>query len=260
MRRGLSRLTAALAVAVAFSGAATALAASHSIFVDVGSLRISFAATIEPQRLPRSKLASARVRLSSRFTTSDGSHVPPMTRATVGIDRSVGVDPAGIPVCSAGQLEGQTSEGAEAACPGAIVAAGTTRVEVALPGGPPIDAESRLLAFNGGVAAGVATLYLHAYLSSPVVQSIVVPVTLTRIRRGEIGTRAALTVPRIASGAGSIAGFELAFKRRLRTAAGSHGYLEARCGDGNFLFEPSVELEDGDLARGTLAFGCSTKG
>jgi hypothetical protein len=261
MGRGTIRLIAVVGVAIVFCAAAVALAAGRSIFVEVANVKISFAATIKPQRLPKTKPVAVAVSLSSRFVATDGGHIPPMTSATVGIDRSVTIDSRGVPTCASGQLENQTTEGAEAACAAAIVGSGTARVEIAFPNAAPVDAESRLIAFNGGSAGRTTTLFLHAYLGSPVSQSIVVPVTLTKLKKGIYGMRAKLAIPKIAGGAGSVAGFDLAFKKLVAGAGGTqHGYLNARCSDGNFVFEPEVVLEGGDLARGTLAFGCTPKG
>ena len=44
-------------------------------------------------------------------------------------------------------------------------------------------------------------------------------------------------------------------RQRLRR---EHGYLLARCSDGNFVFEPEARFDDGNLARGLLAQGCNT--
>lgn len=262
MRRGPARLGIAIGGAtLLFALAIAAFAPAQTIFVEVGDLRLSFSATIKPKALPRSKPAPIAVSLSSRFETKDGSRVPPMTQAAIGIDRSVSLDSRGVPTCTAAQLESQTTEGAEAACPAAIVGAGTATIEIASADGPPAAAQSRVLAFNGGTAGRVTTVFLHAYLSSPVSEAIVVPVTLTKLPKGGYGMRALVTVPKIAAGAGSLVGLDLAFRKQVAAAGGGkHGYLLAKCSDGNFVFEPGVEFEGGAFARGTLVSGCAQRG
>jgi len=239
--------------------ASATLSSAQTIYVEVGTVKTTFSASINPRALPRSKRAPIAVRMASKVVARDGQHIPAIARADIGIDRSVTIDARGVPVCSQGQLEGQTTEGAEVACAAAIVGRGSATVEIALGAGAPIRAESRLLAFNGGVAGRTTTLLVHAYLSAPVAQAIVVPFALTRIAKGGYGMRAQATVPKIAGGSGSVARFDLTLRRQVATTTGGrHGYLLARCSDGNFVFEPEVEFLDGDLARGTLAQGCHT--
>jgi hypothetical protein len=259
MRRGATRLGIAIAlVAVACAGA-TALSYAQTIYVEVGAVKTTFSASVKPKALPKAKRGPIAVRLSTQLIDRDAAHIPAIARANIGIDRSLSVDARGIPVCTAGQLENQTTAGAEAACATAIVGSGSVSVEISLGGGAPIVAESRLLAFNGGVAGGTTSVLVHAYISTPAAQALVVPITLTRLAKGGYGMRAQATIPKIAGGAGSLASFDLALRRLVATSAGKkHGYLLARCSDGNFVFEPEVEFDDGNLARGLLAQGCNT--
>jgi hypothetical protein len=255
MRRG--KLRAAIAIVGATLLASAALSSAQTIYVEVGAVKTSFSASINPRALPKSKRAPIAVRMASKVVAKGGQHIPAIARATIGIDRSLTIDASGVAACSQGQLENQTTEGAEAACPAAIVGTGSTTVEIALGGGAPIRADSRLLAFNGGVAGRTTTLLIHAYIAAPVSQAIVVPFALTRLAKGGYGMRAQATIPKIAGGSGSVARFDLTLRRLVATTTGGrHGYLLARCSDGNFVFEPEVEFLGGDLARGTLAQGC----
>jgi hypothetical protein len=250
---------AALAVAFAHLGA-VALSSAQTIYVEVGGVRTTFSASIKPRALPESKRVPISARLLSRVRAQDGGHIPAIRQAKIGIDRSLTVDARGVPACGPGQLEGQTTEGVEEACSAAIVGRGSAQLELTLDGGAPVSAESRLLAINGGVAGPTTTLFVHAYLSTPVTQAIVVPIALTRLARGGYGMRAQATIPKIAGGAGSVARFDLTMRRQVATVAGGrHGYLLARCADGNLVFEPEVEFEGGDSARGVLAQGCGRR-
>lgn len=240
--------------------APVALSSAQTIYVEVDAVKTSFSASINPGALPKSKRVPIAARMASKVVARDGQHIPAIARAEIGIDRSLTIDARGVPACSQDRLENQTSEGAEAACPAAIVGSGSITVEIALGGGAPIRADSRLLAFNGGVVGPTTTLLVHAYLPAPASQAIVVPFALTRLAKGGYGMRAQATIPTIAGGSGSVARFDLKLRRQVATiAGGKHGYLLARCSDGNFVFEPEVEFLDGNLARGTLAQGCQTR-
>jgi hypothetical protein len=236
-----------------------AISSAQTIYVEVGTVKTTFSASIKPKALPKPKRAPITVRLASTVVARGGGQIPAISRAKIGIDRSLTIDARGVPSCSAGQLEDQTTQGAEAACPAAIVGSGSVTVEVVLGDGTAAQADSRLLAFNGGAAGRTTTVLVHAYLSAPVSQALVVPITLTKLAKGGYGMLAQSTIPAIAAGAGSLARFELTLRRQVTTASGKkHGYLLARCSDGNFVFEPEVEFDDGNLARGLLAQGCNT--
>jgi hypothetical protein len=248
-----------IAIAAATLLASATLSSAQTIYVEVGRVKTSFSASIEPKALPRTQRAPISVRLASKVAAKGGQHIPAIARAKIGIDRSLAIDARGVPTCSAGRLENQTTEGAEAACSPAIVGSGSVAVEIALGGGAQIRADSRLLAFNGGIAGRTTTVLVHAYLAAPVSQAIVVPVTLTKLAKGGYGLLAQATIPKIAGGTGSLARFDLSPRRQVVTTAGkTHAYLLAKCSDGNFVFEPEVEFEDGNLARGLLAQGCNT--
>jgi hypothetical protein len=257
VRVGVVAGSAALLCTLAFA----AFAAAQSISLEVGNLSLSFSATVGPKALPRAQRAPVSLSLSSRFATKDGSQPPPISGATIDIDRALAVDAGGVPSCTAGQLENQTTEAVEAACGAAIVGSGSARIEIAQPGGAPFLAESRLLAVNGGSAGRTTTILIHAYLSSPKPEAIVVPVTLTRLPKGSLGLRARVAVPTIASGAGSLASFDLTLAKRIYSDGGrKHGYLMAKCTDSNIVFEAEVTFVDGNLARGTLVRSCVPRG
>jgi len=245
------------ACAIVLCLGAAALSSAQTIYVQVGTVKTSFGASIKPRALSASKRRPIAVRLSSLIQAKDAAHIPAIARANIGIDRSLAVDARAIPVCTAGRLENQTTQAAEAICAAATVGTGSLAVELATAGGPTVRAESKLLAFNGGIAGRTTTVFVHAYLSAPVAQAIVVPITLTKFPKGGYGMVAQAAIPTIAGGAGSLARFDLTIRREVATVAGKrHGYLLAKCSDGNFVFEPEVEFDDGNLARGLLAQGC----
>ena len=91
----------------------------------------------------------------------------------------------------------------------AIVGEGTTDVEVLFPEQAPIQIKSKLLAFNGGVSGGKTTLFIHAYLSSPIAAAIVTTVKVTKIHNGRYGLKSVAAIPKIAGGRGSVTNFNL---------------------------------------------------
>jgi hypothetical protein len=259
MGRARIRLAAAVACTAILLAGAAALSPAQTIYVETDGVRASFGTSLEPISLPRAKRVAVAIRLSSRIK-ADG-RIPAIARVKIGIDSGLAIDARGVPSCSAGQLESQTSDGAAAACRAAIVGSGSAALEITLDGGAPIRTTSRLLAFNGGVAGRTTTVLVHAYISTPAPEAIVVPIALRKLSGSGYGTVALATIPKIAGGAGSLARVDLAMRRQVAAAGGRrHGYLLARCADGNLVFEPEVEFEGGSRARGVLAQSCRSRG
>ncbi len=118
------------------------------------------------------------------------------------------------------------------------------------PESKPIPIHSKLIAFNGGTKGGVTTLYIHAFLTSPVTAAVVTTVKITKEHKGPYGTRSVASVPKIAGGAGSVTAFSLTFPKKLFTYKGQkHGYLLAKCANGTFLAQAEAVFANGDQAR-----------
>jgi len=239
-----------------------AFSSAQTIYVEVGTVKTTFSASIKPKALPKPKRAPITVRLASTVVARGGGQIPAISRAKIGIDRSLTIDARGVPSCSAGQLENQTTQGAEAACPAAIVGSGSVTVEVVLGDGTAAHADSRLVAFNGGAAGRTTTVLVHAYLSAPVSQALVVPITLTKLAKGGYGMLAQSTIPAIAAGAGSLARFDLTLRRQVATASGKkHGYLLAKCDTGKFLAQAEAKFANGDqIGPAQITRACTPKG
>jgi hypothetical protein len=179
----------------------------------------------------------------------------------VDTDKNGTIDTRGVPVCKQGQLEGQTTEKAEAACPAAIVGTGTTNVEVAFAEQSPIPVKSKLVAFNGGTAGGTTTIYIHAFFTAPITGAIVTTVKITKEHKGRYGVRSVASVPVIRGGAGSVKSFSLTFQKRLFAYKGhKHGYLLAKCSDGHFDAQAEAVFRDGTTVDGKIVRACTPKG
>jgi hypothetical protein len=220
--------------------------------VIVGNLEVEYDGGFSPTALPKSKLTPISFFLWSKLRTVDGKHPPAIKEFKLEGDKNVVVDVKGVPTCTSGRLQSQTSAGARKAC-GAetIVGSGTTEVEVQFPEQPPIDVKSELLAFNGGVKGGVTTLYIHAYLTAPVTAAIVTTVKIKNVKKGRYGTESIALVPKIAGGSGSVTYFKLKFDK---------GILFAKCPDGRLQAHGTGVFADGTKASATVIRPCTTKG
>jgi hypothetical protein len=248
-------LAAVLAIAVA--GIA---AAEKATVIEVGNLILTFNGGFSPKKLPKTTRAGITLNVSGKIKTKDKTHPPALTEFVLETDKNGAVNAKGLPVCTSGKLQAQDTEHAEAICPTAIVGKGKTDVEVEFPESPPFIAHSKLIAFNGGVSGGKTTLYLHAYLSSPVSAAVVTTVKVSKIHKGRFGLKSIATIPKIAGGSGSAIDFSLKLGRTFTYKGKKQSYLLLQCSDGKIFAQGTAKFSDGVLASGGVIRTCTPKG
>jgi hypothetical protein len=244
-------LTLALGAVVALVVAGIAIAAKPTV-IQVGTLKLTFNGGFSPTALPKSKLSPINLNVSGKIETTDGKHPPALKEFVLEADRNSGVEAKGVPTCKQGKLEATTTTAAEKACKPAIIGKGTTDVEVAFPEQAPIQIKSKLLLFNGGVSGGKTTIFIHAFLSSPIAAAIVTTVKIQKHKNGRYGLKSVATVPRIANGVGSVTNFNLTINKK--------GYLLAKCPDGHLDAQGEAVFADGTRAKGSVTRPCTPKG
>jgi hypothetical protein len=258
-RKSIISLAACAIVALAITAIA---GAEKATTVRAGNLRLTIDGGVTPKALPKKTYAPIALNVSGKIAEADGSQPPPLTEVVVDTDRNGTIDVSGAPTCKAGQLEGQTSAAAEKICKPAILGAGTTDVELLFPESKPVALHSKLLAFNGGTKGGTTTIFIHAYLSTPVSAALVTTVKIKKEHKGRYGTRSVASIPKIAGYAGSVKAFSLTFQKKMFTYKGKkHGYLLARCADGHFDAQVEALFHDGtELGPAKIVRACTPKG
>src|SRR3954453_9471551 len=103
MRRG--KLRVGIAIAAGTLPPSAALSSAQTIYVEIGTVKTTFSASIKPKALPKSERAPITIRIASTVVAKGGEQIPAIARARIGIDRSLTIDARGVPACSAGQLE-----------------------------------------------------------------------------------------------------------------------------------------------------------
>src|SRR5690349_5180367 len=226
-KRLITTLALAAALAVAVAGIATA---EKPTIVQAGNLKLTLNGGFSPKALPKKgKPAPISLNVSGKIDTTDGTHPPALKEVVVETDKNGSIDVKDLPSCTSGKLQAQDTKHAEKACPTAIIGNGTTDVEVEFPEQAPFIAKSKLLAFNGGVKGGKTTIFIHAYLSSPVSAAVVTTVKISKVHNGRYGTKSVASVPKIAGGYGSVRSFSLNFSKGYK----GQRYLFANCPDGH---------------------------
>jgi hypothetical protein len=249
-------------MALALAIAAIAAAANTPVTVQAGTLRLTFDGGVTPTALSRTKPEPVALNVKGKIAETDGSHPPPLTEVVVDTDKNGSIDVRGVPPCSQTQLEARTTAAAEKVCGSAILGTGTTDVELQEPESKPVALHSKLLALNGGTSGGVTTIYIHAFLSTPVTAALVTTVKIKKEHKGPYGLRSVATIPKIAGYAGSVTAFDLTFKKKLFSYRGKkHGYLLAKCATGRFLAQAEAKFHDGtSMGPAKITRACTPKG
>jgi hypothetical protein len=251
-----------MVAALALAAAGIAAAANSPVTVQTGTLRLTFNGGVTPTALSKTKMEPVTLNVQGKIAETDGSHPPALTEVVVDTDKNGTIDVRGVPSCNQGQLEARTTAAAEKVCGPAILGIGTTDVEVLFPESKPVALHSKLLALNGGTSGGVTTIYIHAFLTSPVTTALVTTVRIKKEHKGPYGLRSVATVPKIAGYNGSVTAFNLTFKKKLFPYKGKkHGYLLAKCANGRFLAQAEAKFHDGTrVGPAKITRACTPKG
>lgn len=248
----------AIAVGLTLVLATAALAARE--VVCIGNLCLADNGGISPSTLPKHDPAPITARLEGKIGSTDGSHPPALRSIDVDVERTIGVDAVGLPVCREGQIEARTSAAARSACRGAIIGSGAAEVEVAFLEQTPFSATGPVTLFNGGVHGSTTTVLVHAYVAVPAPTAIVTKATVTRIHKGRFGLRIKAQIPRIAGGSGAVTNFKLKVGRKFTYQGREESFLVATCPTGSWATQGNVRFADGTRLGILHVFACVPKG
>jgi len=226
----------------------------------VGNLVLTDNGGISPSALPRHEYAPITARVVGEIRTVDGSHPPALQSVALDVDRAIGINAVGLPVCKASQIEARATAAAKGACGSAIVGSGKGEVEVAFPEQAPLHAVGPVVIFNGGVQGRTTLVLLHAYVAVPAPTAIVTRAMVTRIHRGRFGLHIAARIPKIAGGASSVTKFELKIGRKFTHKGQEKSYLVASCPTGRWMTKGNVVFDDETELGLTHVFPCTPKG
>jgi hypothetical protein len=245
---GSARLGIAFAatVLVLLAGAATALAIQQ---LRAGELVVDAEGGFAPKTLPRHVDAPITIHGGGSISTASGALPPTIKVLAFLFDRHGSVVTTGLPICTVGRLQATTTAAARKACPDAIVGEGEGEAVIAFPEQPPITLSTPLILFNGPPKGGDPTLIAHAYLSSPVSATYLIPIVVEKIDDGGYGYRTIAKIPSIAGGAGIPVSGHLKIGKTWTYKGKEYSYINARCetgklkAKGEFTFKEGTRLE-----------------
>ncbi len=228
--------------------------------VQAGNLYLSDNGGLVPSKLPKHGSAPVRARIEAGIGTIDGSHPPALQTIDLDVDRTIGIDATGLPVCTLNKIEASSTVTAKRACPGTVVGSGEAEVEVAFPEQAPFTAKGPIVLFNGGVKGGTTTVLVHTYVDVPAPTAIVVAAQVSRIHRARYGLNIKARIPRIAGGAGSVTSFKLSVGRNFTYRGQRHSFLSASCPTGSYATQGQATFSDGTKLGVTHVFPCTPQG
>lgn len=226
MRRRVA--TPILIVLLAVGGSAIASAET----VQEDGLRVTFNADFAPHTLPRDRPAPISVKVAGKVATADGSHPPALRWLEIKIHRNGHLDAEGLRTCSAPSLQSTSTATALDRCRAALVGKGSFHAVVSL--GREIATGGKILAFNSR-RAGNRALVLHLFAGTPVRFTLVVPLTIEHLKKGQFGTLLRARIPKLAGGLGSVTEIDLTIGRRYSFRGERRSYVSAACSAPNSL-------------------------
>jgi hypothetical protein len=241
--------------------AVAGIASAAKVTVRTGNMILTYEGKVSPKALPSDRLAPISLDIKGTIADVNGGHPPALKTVTVDTDKYGAVNAKGLPACTSGRLQAQSTTNAKKACPNAIVSTrGTTTVRVAFPDSSPFNATGPLTFFNGGVQGGTTTLYVHAYVNVPTPTAIVTTVKIKRRVSGKYGLRSVATVPVIAGGSGSVLSYDFRLDRKFTYKGKKQSYLQASCATGRFYASGESAFADGTKVKGSVIVPCTRKG
>jgi hypothetical protein len=260
-RKHLSGLFAAAALgallAFALSGAA---GAEEQVTVGVGiqlSMNGGFAPVVLSKTVPR----PVALNISGHLETFDETQPPALRELVIETDKNGAIDVRGFPACNP-KLQIQAAGNPEAICRRAIIGEGTARFEIDPPESPPMPFSGKLLILNGGFRDGVTTLYARVRFALPTLGPSVIlsTVKIKKINNGPYGTKAIVSIPKIADGYGSVISFSATIKKQLPDKGKRFSVLTLRCPNGEIRGQAEALFSDGAKADTDVFRTCTGKG
>lgn len=253
-RRLATALIAACALLSLWASNANSLASDVRILVP---LEMVLSPRVTPKRLSRLETTPIALNISGQIKTLDGSQPPPLQEFVLDLDKHIGIDARGIPVCEGGErdIRHPDLKFLKSRCKDAIVGIGKVWVQFQFPEQPSMSSEGELIVISGGNrGARSATLYAVAYLTEePITTSVTMTIEITRRPQGN---RIVVVVPKLANGLGSLTYLSVNLKKRFTRNGKAVDFLTGSCPNGKLQSEATAQFADGARASSTTLQPC----
>lgn len=213
--------------AVAFLLTAAVMAGAAPLPREPRHLIQLFGFDFAPPKLSRTEPTPVRIEVTGKYRAEDGDRLPAATKLQLLADRHLALDLNGVPGCRRpGRDVRRDVDAMEALCRKSIVGRGHISVEVEFPDQPKLLVRERVIVYKASDSPAGIDLVVFTFLPAPVTSEIVIPVDIRRVNKGRFGWEAALSIPKIAGGYGSLADYSLRIGKRFLSATCADGRLE----------------------------------
>ena len=240
-----------------------ATGARESVAIPVRSIEFRIRADVHPHAQPKRARVPVQLTVAGELTGQKGVG-PALEELRLDMDRDLAFDLDQLPPCVSPSLDRAhsriggrgASDEARAKCRSSIAARGEAKFLLAYPEKSPIPVVSDLTLFMGSTRDGIATLFLHAYITVPTPTAVIGAVELKKVRDGRHGTRATIAMPKIANGYGRLTSFNLTIPRWSTHEGERLSLVQLRCADGRLQIEGTSTFADGLMSTSTAVRPC----
>jgi len=230
-----------------------------------GNARVKFDGELLPQTLPRNGTAPVQVSVGAKISGVAGKPAPQLRQIEISINRNGHLNTAGLPVCTAEEIQPSTTEDALRACGDSLVGVGYFSAKVLVKGQTQFPSAGKMYAFNARINGRPAILG-HVYGLDPVPTSFTIPFEL-RPATGTYGLILTTNFPGVTSENGYVTGLSLRLGRQFSYRGKRQSYLSAGCpapkGVPKALFRfahANFKFTGGKTIDSTLTRSCNARG
>lgn len=225
--------------------AAAATANAFKVHLVIGNLVLDAHGDFAPKALPKFKNAPIITNGGGKLSTLTGELPPILDQFVLEFDKHGALDTTGLAVCTKGKLVATDVPASRRACGEAIVGTGFGSAVVKLPEQGPIKVGSPITLFNGPKKGPDDTIIAHAHLKYPGPATFIVPIVIEKIRKGVLGYRVKVKIPKIAGGYGHPISGQATVGKKWTFKGKKHSYINARCETGHFLVHGEFTFKGG---------------
>jgi hypothetical protein len=251
-------ITTALGALIALTVASVAIAAKDTV-VRAGDLEFTIdgSSGVTPKALSKTKYTPIAFTAAGSIRSLNPAEPQPPALKEVLLDApNTAVNVKGYPVCKGSELQARDTASVKKACGSAIIGTGKGTISVKFPEQAAIPAKTPIIVFNGGVAGGTTTFYIHTYLTQPITTAVV---TTVKIKKAGSGVKTVSSIPVIAGGAGSVKDFSLTIDKKFTYKGKKVSVLSAKCVGGKLTAHGTAVFRDGSKLSADVLRTCISK-
>jgi hypothetical protein len=215
--------------------------------------------SFSPKALSRTVPTPVALTISTSIEAAEGSMPPAPSKLVVELDKDAAIDLKGFPACKGGGRDVRTGQIPQA-CRDKVVGTGTITVWVRFPETAAIPARAKVYVLKAGEAAGRTSLYAMSYLTAPITTEVRMPIRLDQLHQGRYGTKATISVPRIANGYGVMTSLNLTIDRRFTYKGKRTSIATMKCTDGAIHSRGKVTFREAPPVKSQSLRPCTPTG